>query len=91
MRSAKGGLPIARSKPPAELAARVILAADPRLGMHEARDAGGDRVVFDAGQLAGLAQRLRQQREEQAGAHAGLEHAAAGEAETLARRARGRG
>ena len=44
--------------------------------MHQARDAGGDRIVFDAGELAGLAQRFGQQREEQAGAHAGFQHAA---------------
>ena len=66
-----------------ELAAGVVLAAYPRLGMHQAGDAGRHRIVLDAGQPAGPAQLLRQQREEQAGAHAGLEHAAAGEAEML--------
>ena len=62
-------------------AARIVLAAHLRRRMHEARDAGGDRIVFDAGELAGRVQRFRQQREEQAGAHAGFQHAAAGEAE----------
>ena len=49
--------------------------------MHQPGDAGGDRVVFDAGELAGIAQRGGQQREEQAGAHAGFQHPPAGEAE----------
>ena len=49
--------------------------------MHKARDAGGDRIVFDAGELAGRAQRGREQGEEQAGAHAGFQHAAPGEAQ----------
>ena len=66
---------------PGQIASRVILAPHQRLGMHQARDAGGDRIVFDAGELAGAAQRLRQQREEQAGAHAGFQHAAPGKAQ----------
>ena len=64
-----------------QIAPRVVLAPHPRFGMHQARDAGGDRIVFDAGELAGRAQRFGQQREEQAGAHAGFQHAPAGEAE----------
>jgi hypothetical protein len=43
--------------------------------MHEARDASGDRIIFDASELAGFAQRFRQQGEEQTGAHTGFQHA----------------
>ena len=64
-----------------ERAPRVIFAPHPRLGMHEAGDAGGDRIVFDAGELAGRTQRGREQGEKQAGAHAGFQHAAPAEAQ----------
>jgi hypothetical protein len=53
--------------------------------MHAAGDAGGHRIVFDAGQVAGAAQRRRQQGEEQASAHAGFEHTPAVKAEMLGR------
>ena len=43
-------------EPAAERAAGVVLASDARPGMHVAGDAGGDRIVFDAGQPAGGAQ-----------------------------------
>jgi hypothetical protein len=59
---------------PSQVAPRVVLAPHPRLGMHEARDTGSDRVVFDAGEAASSAQYLGQQSEEQAGAHARFQH-----------------
>ena len=66
-----------------EVAAGVVLAAYAGFRMDEAGNPGRHRIVFDAGELRCTAQCLGQQGEEQAGAHAGLEHAAAGEAETL--------
>ena len=47
-----------------QIAARIILAPHLRLGMHETRDTGGDRIVFDAGEIACATQRLGQQSEE---------------------------
>ncbi len=51
--------------------------------MDEAGNPGRHRIVFDAGELRCTAQCLGQQGEEQAGAHAGLEHAAAGKPQML--------
>ena len=70
-------------EPAAERAAGEVLPAHARLWVDQCGDAGGDRVVLDAGQPRGVAQRFRHQREEQAGAHAGLQHPAGGEAEPL--------
>ena len=66
-----------------EIAAGVILAADAGFRVDEAGNPGGHRIVFDAGELRCAAQGVGQQGEEQAGAHARLEHAAAGEAEAF--------
>src|ERR1019366_8469425 len=64
------------------MAARVILAPYPRLRMHETCDAGGDRVILDTSEAAGAAQCFRQQGEEQAGAHAGLQDTPPGKAQS---------
>ncbi len=77
----EGRVPDRQIEAAGERAARVVLAPHPRLGMHKAGDAGGDRIVFDAGEVAGRTQRGREQGEEQAGAHAGFQHAAPAEAQ----------
>src|SRR5208283_2963751 len=69
----------------AERASRVVLAAHPGLRMNEPGDARSDRIVFDAGEAGGFAQHHGHEREEQAGTHAGLQHASGGEAEMLRR------
>src|SRR3954451_7736951 len=43
----------------AERTARVVLAADSCLGMDQPGNAGGDRVVFDAGEARALPQRVK--------------------------------
>jgi defect-in-organelle-trafficking protein DotB len=68
-------------EPAAERTAGIVLAADAGLGVDQLRDASGDRVVFDAGEADGGPEGFRDEGKEQAGAHARLQHLAAGEAE----------
>jgi hypothetical protein len=70
-------------KPAGEVAAGVVLAPYAGFRMDEAGNPGRHRIVFDAGELRCTERCLGQQDEEQAGAHAGLEHTAAGEPQML--------
>ena len=74
-----------------QLGPREILIEDPRMRLQELRDPRGNRIELDAGDVADVAQRFRHQRRKQAAADAGLEHAAAAEAEPHAQPPRPRG
>lgn len=65
-----------------KIAAGVVLAADAGFRVDEVGNPRRHGIVFDASELHCATQGVRQQGEEQAGAHARLEYTAAGEGET---------